>query len=66
MDTREIAKELAVACLSHAHFVGMFKPVPTVEYEDVGKRVAGFGNSISKALKGDFGFIRVNKLKHRI
>jgi|GEM_PF-6647120 len=66
MDTREIAKELAIACLSHAHFAATFRPVPAVEYEDVGERVGGFHNSIAKALKGDFGFIRVNKLKHRI
>ena len=31
MGTREIAKELTVACLSHAHFAATFRPVPTVD-----------------------------------
>ena len=37
MDTREIAKESAIACLSHSHFAATFRPVPTVDYKDAGK-----------------------------
>jgi len=51
MDTREIAKELAIACLSHAHFAATFRPVPTVDYRDAGERVGEFYNGIWKALK---------------
>jgi hypothetical protein len=51
MDTRDIAKELAVACLSHAHFAATFRPVPTVEYKDAGERVGEFYNGIRKALQ---------------
>ena len=51
MDTREIAKELAIACLSHAHFAATFRPVPTVEYKDAGERVGEFYNGIWKAIR---------------
>ena len=51
MDTREIAKELAVACLNHAHFAATFRPVPTVEYKDAGERVGEFYNGIWKTLR---------------
>ena len=39
MDTREIAKELAIACLSHAHFDPTFRPVPTVDYKEANESV---------------------------
>ena len=51
MDTREIAKELAIACLSHAHFAATFRPVPTVDYRDAGERVGEFYNGVWKALQ---------------
>jgi hypothetical protein len=51
MDTREIAKELAVACLNHAHFAATFRPVPTVKYKDAGERVGEFYNGIWKMLQ---------------
>ena len=51
MDTREIAKELAIACLSHAHFAATFRPVPTVDYKEAGERVGEFCNGIWKALR---------------
>ena len=51
MDTREIAEELAVACLSHAHFAATFRPVPTVKYRNAGERVGEFYNGIWKALR---------------
>jgi hypothetical protein len=51
MDTREIAKELAVACLSHAHFAATFRPVPTVKYKSAGERVGEFYNGIWKELQ---------------
>ncbi|MGD2064974.1 MAG: hypothetical protein PVI95_00790 [Dehalococcoidia bacterium] len=51
MDTREIAKELAIACLSHAHFAATFRPVPTVDYKDAGESVGEFYNGIWKALQ---------------
>jgi len=51
MDTREIAKELAIACLSHAHFAATFRPVPTVDYKEAGERVGEFYNGIWKALR---------------
>ena len=51
MDTREIAKELAVACLSHAHFAATFRPVPTVKYKNAGERVGEFYNGIWKTLQ---------------
>jgi len=54
MDTREIAKELAIACLSHAHFAATFRPVPTVEYKDAGERVGEFYNGIWKVLQKEF------------
>jgi hypothetical protein len=51
MDTREIAKELAVACLSHAHFAATFRPLAAVKYKDAGERVGQFYNGICKALQ---------------
>ena len=51
MDTREIAKELAIACLGHAHFAATFRPVPTVDYKEAGERVGEFYNGIWKALR---------------
>jgi hypothetical protein len=51
MDTREIAKELAIACLSHAHFTATFRPVPTVDYKEAGESVGEFYNGIWKALR---------------
>ena len=51
MDTKEFAKELAVACLSHAHFAATFRPVPTVKYKDAGESVGEFYNGIWKTLQ---------------
>jgi len=51
MDTRGIAKELAIACLGHAHFAATFRPVPTVDYEDAGGSAGEFYNGIWKALQ---------------
>jgi hypothetical protein len=51
MDTREIAKELAIACLSHAHFAATFRPIPTVDYEDAGGSAGEFYNGIWEALQ---------------
>jgi hypothetical protein len=51
MDIREIAKELAIACLSHAHFAATFRPVPTVDYNEAGESVGEFYNGIWKALR---------------
>jgi hypothetical protein len=51
MDTREIPKELAIACLSHTHFAATFRPVPTVNYKDTGERVGEFYNGILKAVQ---------------
>ena len=39
MDTGEIAMELVIACLSHAHFAATFRPVPTVDYKEAGESV---------------------------
>jgi hypothetical protein len=41
MDTREIAKELAVACLSHAHVAAMFRPVATAKTRAAEERFRG-------------------------
>ena len=51
MDTREIAKELAIARLSHAHFAATFRPVPTVDYKEARESVGEFYNGILKALR---------------
>lgn len=47
MDT----KELAIACLSNAHFAATFPPLATVKYKNAGERVGEFYNGIWKALQ---------------
>jgi len=53
MDNREIAKELAVACLNHDDFATYFRPEGTEEAHAVaaGKSVGEFYNAIWKALQ---------------
>ena len=53
MGDKEIAKELAVACLSHANLAAYFGPGSTKEPDatDAGKRVGAFYNAIFKALQ---------------
>ena len=52
MDTREIAMELAVACLGHDKFAVHFEPPSTKKADatDAGERVGEFYNAIWKAL----------------
>jgi hypothetical protein len=44
-------KELAIACLSNAHFAATFRPLATVNYKNAGERVGEFYNGIWKALQ---------------
>jgi len=52
MDNREIAEELAVACLGHEVVAGMFRPARAdkAEAEAAGEKVGEFYNAILKAL----------------
>ena len=52
MDNREIAKELAVACLSHETFSVYFRPQGTEKNHAVaaGEKVGEFCNAIWKTL----------------
>ena len=53
MDNKEIAKELAVACLSHDKFALLFEPQSTKKPDaaEAGERVGEFYNTILKALE---------------
>lgn len=52
MDNREIAKELAVACLGHEHVAAMFRPgsAQKADAAAAGEKVGEFYNAILKAL----------------
>ncbi len=53
MDNREIAKELAVACLGHDVVAGMFRPASADKANSAaaGERVGEFYNAIWKTLE---------------
>ncbi len=53
MDIREIAKELAVACLSHENVVAYLRPRGTEKNHaaEAGERVGEFYNAIWRALR---------------
>jgi hypothetical protein len=51
MDNKEIAKELAVACLSHEKFAAFFQPHDIDKAHAAGEKVGEFYNGIWKALQ---------------